>query len=344
MVEKGEAVKRTDYLRLLKEIKQRIVSSRIEAYRGLNRGLIKLYWEIGKNIVERQERFGWGKGIVERLSRDLRKKFSGAKGYSAQNLWYMRQFYLEYRDFPNLQQLVGEIPWGQNLAILSRLKDTKAREFYIRGTIQLGWSRDVLIHQIEAEAHKQTRTIHNFPATLPVNLAEQADLAMKDAYTLDFIDVAEPILERDFERKLVTNLKNFISELGLGFCYIGSQYPMKLKDKEYFIDLLFFHRRLRCLVAFDLKIGEFKPEYAGKMNFYLNLLDDKVRLPNENPSIGVILCKNRDHVEVEYSLRGIGKPIGVSIYKLTKKLPKELKKSIPMPEELEKGLIERRRV
>lgn len=338
---KKEAIVKPDYLQFLKEIKEKIVFARITAYRGLNRGLIKLYWEIGKNIVERQERFGWGKSIVEKLSHDLRQEFSATKkGYSAQNLWYMRQFYLEYRDFSNLQQLVGEIPWGQNLVIMSRVKNNREREFYIRRTIQFCWSRDVLIHQIKAEAHKQIKIkkMHNFPKTLPVHLAEQADLAMKDTYTLDFLDVAEPILERELERKLIINLKNFITELGLGFCFIGSQYPLRLKDKEYHIDLLFFHRHLHCLVAFDLKIGEFKSEYAGKMNFYLNLLDDLVRLPEENPSIGIVLCKNRDRLEVEYALRGIRKPIGVSKYRLTKKLPKKLTKSLPTPEELKKGI------
>ena len=338
---KKEAIVKPDYLQFLKEIKEKIVFARITAYRGLNRGLIKLYWEIGKNIVEKQEKFGWGKSIVEKLSHDLRQEFSATKkGYSAQNLWYMRQFYLEYRDFSNLQQLVGEIPWGQNLVIMSRVKNNREREFYIRRTIQFCWSRDVLIHQIEAEAHKQIKIkkMHNFTKTLPVHLAEQADLAMKDTYTLDFLDVAEPILERELERKLIINLKNFITELGLGFCFIGSQYPLRLKDKEYHIDLLFFHRHLHCLVAFDLKIGEFKSEYAGKMNFYLNLLDDLVRLPEENPSIGIVLCKNRDRLEVEYALRGIRKPIGVSKYRLTKKLPKKLTKSLPTPEELKKGI------
>ncbi|MDO9575401.1 MAG: PDDEXK nuclease domain-containing protein [bacterium] len=343
MANKKEAIVKSDYLQFLKEIKEKITSARIVAYRGLNRRLIKLYWEIGENIVERQEKFGWGRGVVEKLSNDLRKEFSATKGYSAQNLWYMRQFYLEYRDFPNLQQLVGEIPWGQNLVMLSRIKDIKEREFYIRGTIQFGWSRNVLVHQIEAEAYKQTKIkkMHNFPKTLPAHLAEQADLTMKDTYTLDFLDIAEPILERKMERKLIANLKNFITELGLGFCFIGSQYPLRLKDKEYYIDLLFFHRHLRCLVAFDLKIGEFKPEYAGKMNFYLNLLDDLVRLPEENPSIGIILCKDRDRLEVEYALRGIRKPIGVSKYRLTKKLHKKFDKSLPTPEELKKGLKER---
>ena len=340
MANKKEAIVKSDYLQFLKEIKEKIISAHVSAYRKLNRDLIGLYWEIGENIVERQEKFGWGRSVVEKLSNDLRKEFSATKGYSAQNLWYMRQFYLEYRDFPNLQQLVGEIPWGQNLVMLSRIKDIKEREFYIRGTIQFGWSRNVLVHQIEAEAYKQTKIkkMHNFPKTLPAHLAEQADLTMKDTYTLDFLDIAEPISERKMERELISNLKNFITELGLGFCFIGSQYSLRLKDKEYYIDLLFFHRRLRCLVAFDLKIGEFKPEYAGKMNFYLNLLDDLVRLPEENPSIGIILCKDRDRLEVEYAMRGIRKPIGVSKYRLTKKLPKKFAKSLPSPEELKKGL------
>ncbi|MBU4369645.1 DUF1016 family protein [Patescibacteria group bacterium] len=331
-----------EYVKFLNEIKSRIVTARIQAIRLVNKKLINLYFGIGKDIVEKQERFGWGKGIVERLSRDLQKEFSGAKGYSTQNLWYMRQFYLEYRNFPNLQQLVGEIPWGQNLIILSRLKEIKEREFYIRSTIKFGWSRDVLIHQVESEAHKQVKLekIHNFPKALPAHLAEQADLAVKDTYALDFLDIAKPILERELERKLLAKLKDFIAELGLGFCFIENQYPIKLEDKEYYIDLLFFHRNLRCLVAFDLKIGEFKAEYAGKMNFYLNLLDDFVRLPAENPSIGIILCKDRDRLEVEYALHGIKKPIDVSKYRLTKKLPKKLTKVLPTMEEFKKGLKE----
>ncbi len=340
MTNKNVTVIKSTYLKFLEEVKAKITSARITAYRRLNKELIKVYWEIGRLISERQQQFGWGKSIVERLAKDLQRDYPGTKGFSAQNLWYMRQFYMGYRNYPNLQQLVGEIPWGQNLVIMSRLKDMSTREFYIRGTIQLGWSRDVLVHQIEAEAHKQAKVkkMHNFPKTLPAHLAEQADLAIKDTYTLDFLDVAQAISEREMERKLIVNLKNFITELGLGFCFIGSQYPLRLKEKEYYIDLLFFHRRLKCLVAFDLKIGEFKAEYAGKMNFYLNLLDDLLRLPEENPSIGIILCKSRDRLEVEYALCGIRKPIGVSEYKLTKKLPKNLSKSLPTPEMLKRGL------
>jgi predicted nuclease of restriction endonuclease-like (RecB) superfamily len=331
-----------DYLVFLKEIKDKITKARITAYKSLNKELIKLYWDIGRSIVEKQEEYGWGKGIVARLSDDLRKEFPGAKGYSAQNLWYMRQFYLEYKDVPNLQQLVGEIPWGQNLVILSRVKNVKDREFYIKSTIQFGWSRDVLIHQIEAEAHKQAtiKKVHNFPKALPAYLSEQADLALKDTYTLDFLDIEKPLLEREMERKLLENLKTFLVELGLGFCFMGNQYKIKLNEKEYYIDLLFYHRFLHCLVAIDLKIGEFKPEYAGKMNFYLNLLDEKVKLPEENPSIGIIICKDRDQLEVEYTLKGISKPIGVSKYKIIKKLPSHLQNKLPTQKDIEKGLKE----
>ena len=340
MISKKKVITKSDYLKFLKEVKGRIVSARIGAYRKLNRDLLRLYWDIGKNIIERQEKFGWGKSIVEKLSKDLIAEFEGRKGFSPNNLWRMRNFYLTYQDSPKLAQLVQEIPWGQNIVIMQRVKIQEIRGYYIKATIQFGWSRNVLVHQIEAEVHKQAKTkkMHNFPETLPGHLTEQADIALKDLYTLDFLDVEEPVRERELERKLLIHLRNFIAELGLGFCFVGSQYPLRLRDKEYYIDLLFFHRHLHCLVAFDLKIGEFKPEYAGKMNFYLNLLDDSVRLPEENPSIGIILCKDRNRLEVEYALRGIRKPIGVSKYRLTKKLPKKLTKLLPAPGVLKKGL------
>lgn len=335
-------VKRIDYVRFLGEIKKRIASARITAYRKLNRELIRLYWDIGKKIIERQEMFGWGKGVVERLSKDLMAEFKGREGFSPNNLWRIRNFYLTYRDNLKLAQLVQEIPWGQTIVIMQRVKEPEAKEYYLKATIQFGWSRNVLIHQVEAEAYKHAKAkkMHNFPKALSPYLAEQADLALKDSYMLDFLDLTEPLQERVMNRSLVVHLKDFITELGLGFCFIGSQYPLRLKNKEYYMDLLFFHRHLRCLVAFELKIGEFKPEYAGKMNFYLNLLDDLVRLPEENPSIGIILCKSRDRIEVEYALRGVRNPIGVAEYKLTKKLPKKLTKSLPTPEMLRKGLKE----
>jgi predicted nuclease of restriction endonuclease-like (RecB) superfamily len=215
-------------------------------------------------------------------------------GYTARNLWDMRRFYLEYKNNEKLRRLVAEIPWGQNLVIIYRVKDYKEREFYISKTAEYGWTRDVLVHQIDAGAHLEidAKKMHNFPQVLPGHLAEQADKALKDSYILDFLDISKPLQERQLEKKLIVRFKDFITELGLGFCFIGSQYKIKLSNKEYFIDLLFFHRKLRSLVAIELKIGAFKPEYAGKMNFYLNLLDDFVRLPDENPSIGIDLTLN----------------------------------------------------
>lgn len=331
---------KSDYQPFFEEIKGRIKSARIQAYRRVNKEIILLYWDIGKKIVEKQEQFGWGKGVVEKLSIDLKKEFSTQTGFSTQNLWYMRQFYLTYKDFPDLQQLVGEIPWGQNLVIMSRVKDYKEREYYISKTAEYGWTRDVLAHQIDAGAHLEmdAQKMHNFPQVLPEHLAEQADKALKDSYILDFLDISKPLHERQLEKNLIVRFKDFITELGLGFCFIGSQYKITFKDKDYFIDLLFFHRKLKSLVAIELKIGAFLPEFAGKMNFYLNLLDDFVRLSDENPSIGIIICKDRNRFDVEYALKRINSPIGVSGYKLTQKLPTSLQKELPTIEELREGL------
>lgn len=257
---------------LLQTVKKRIQESRVLAYRAVNKELIQLYWHIGREIAERQAREGWGKSIVERLSRDLREEFPGTSGFSSQNLWYMRQLYSEYKDHPNLQQLVGEIPWGQNLLILSKVKDKQEREYYLRMTAEMGWSRNVLLNQIKTMAylrHKATPKQHNFQDTLPAAIAEQADQAMKDVYALDFLGITMPVVERELERRMVNNIRDVLLEFGHGFAFIGNQYPIKLNDEEYFIDLLFYHRKLKCLVAIDLKTGRFKPEYAGKMNFYL---------------------------------------------------------------------------
>ncbi|OQY97620.1 MAG: hypothetical protein B6D35_14400 [Candidatus Brocadia sp. UTAMX2] len=320
------------YAEFLANIKRTIQQARTRAYYGANKELIGLYWNIGREIAERQEREGWGKSVVERLSRDLREEFPGLSGYSSQNLWYMRQFYTEYRDYSNLQQLVGEIPWGQNLIILSKVKNIKEREFYLRLTIKSGWSRNVLLNQIKAKAYERqvmSNKQHNFTETLPEHIAQQADEAMKDVYMLDFLGIGKPVVEREMERRMVNKIRDVILELGYGFSFIGNQYRIKLNDKEYFIDLLFFHRKLRSLVAIELKAGSFQPEYTGKMNFYLNLLDDLVKEADENPSIGIILCADRDRVEVEYALRGIDKPVGVAEYVLTKKLPKNLIGKLP---------------
>ncbi|MDO1451813.1 PDDEXK nuclease domain-containing protein [Rhodocytophaga aerolata] len=331
----------TDYLQLLSAVKQQIMSSRIQAVRAVNKEMIKLYLHIGQLIVHKQEQFGWGKSIVEQLAKDLQKEFSGTVGFSSQNLWYMRQFYIEYREDTNLQQLVGEIPWSHNLLLMARVKDKAERIYYIQATSQLGWSRDVLLNQIKAKAYerhllepKQT----NFDKALPIYLAEQASEAIKSSYNLEFLGINKPVLEKELESRMITHVKELLLELGYGFSFVGSQYKIMLAENEYFIDLLFFHRKLRCLVAIELKTGKFKPEYAGKMNFYLEVLDQTEKLDGENPAIGIILCAEKDNLEVEYALRVSTKPMGVAEYQLTKELPVSLTGKLPTVAELKAEL------
>ncbi|MFH1653715.1 MAG: PDDEXK nuclease domain-containing protein [Pseudomonadota bacterium] len=331
-----------DYVEFLNAIKNRIRSARISAARAVNKEQISLYWEIGRGIIEKQEKLGWGKAVVEQLSKDLRNEFQGTSGFSVQNLWYMRQFFLEYRDNSILQQLVGEIPWGQNILIMQRVKAFDGRKYYLQATAEMGWSRSVLLNQIKAQAYERHTLApkqHNFERALPVHLAEQADKSMKDVYMLDFLGITKPVVERELENRMVATIKDVLLELGYGFSFLGNQYRIKARNREYFIDLLFYHRRLKCLVAIELKVGKFLPEYAGKMNFYLNLLDDYVREKDENPSIGIIMCADRDNFEVEYALRGIQKPVGVAEYCFTSKLPKVLAGKLPDARKLKREIM-----
>ena len=331
------------YADFLQTVKQRIHKSRVIAYRTVNKELIALYLDIGKEIAKRQERDGWGKSVVERLSHDLQKEFSSTSGFSAQNLWFMRQMYIEYNRAPNLLRLVREIPWGQNITIITKIKDADERAYYLRMTAEMGWSRNVLLHQIKTDAyrrHRVTSKQHNFQETLPPVLAEQADEAMKDVYALDFLGITKPVVERELERRMVNHIRDVLLEFGQGFAFIGNQYPIKVDDETYYLDLLFYHRKLKSLVIIELKAGKFKPEYAGKMNFYLNLLNTFIREDDENPAIGIILCADRNRMEVEYALKGIDKPVGVAEYTLTRKLPPALKGKLPDPKELEKQIMQ----
>jgi predicted nuclease of restriction endonuclease-like (RecB) superfamily len=330
------------YADMLRSIKAAVRDSRLLAQRTVNRELISLYWTIGREIAQRQEKEGWGRSVVERLSSDLCREFPGMHGFSARNLWDMRRLFEEYCIDPNLRQLVAEIPWGQNLLILNMVKDITARTYYLRMTAEQGWSRNALLNQIKGHAHERhvlASKQHNFAETLPEHLAEQADGAMKDVYLLDFLGIDKPVVEREMERRMVNRIKDVILEMGYGFAFLGNQYRVSLESKDYFIDLLFYHRRLKSLVAVELKSGSFFPEYAGKMNFYLNLLDDLVREPDENPSIGIILCADRNRVEVEYALRGIDKPVGVAEYTLTHDLPKELAGKLPDAKQIEAEIL-----
>ncbi len=325
------------YLKFVTDIKQRVVSARISAARAINRDLISLYWDIGRMIVERQEKEGWGKSVVERLSLDLQKAFPNGMGFSARNLWDMKRLYEQYADHEKLRQAVAELPWGHNLLIINKITDIKARTYYIEETRRLGWSRNVLLNQIKADAYErslvETKT-HNFSQALPAHLAEQADEALKSSYNLDFLGIGKPLKERELEQRLIARLKDFILELGYGFCFIGNQFKLALGDNEYFLDLLFYHRFLKALVVIELKTGKFKPEYAGKMDFYLNVLNDREKALDDNSSIGIILCAEKDKLEVEYSLKTKQNPIGVAEYRLHHKLPDEFKENLPTEDEL----------
>lgn len=325
-----------DYRVWLSEIKSRIAASRIHAARSLNKELIKLYWDIGKSIIESQSKHKWGQSIVEKLSQDLAGEYENLRGFSPDNLWRMRMFYLSYKDQPKLARLVPEIPWGHNVLIMQKVKEIKAKEYYLRSSAEFGWSRNVLLNQIKADAYELSlkKKQHNFEKALPVHLAEQADESLKSVYNLDFLGITRPVLERELEKRIVEKIKNFILELGAGFSFIGNQYRVELDGDEYFVDLLFFNRTLRCLVAIELKTGDFKPEYAGKMDFYLHLLNDTVKLKDENPSIGIILCAQKKNIIVEYALRCAKNPVGVAEYRLTRKLPADLKKYLPSEKDL----------
>jgi predicted nuclease of restriction endonuclease-like (RecB) superfamily len=326
-----------DYGELLAEIKQRIRSAQYDALRAVNREHISLCWDIGKMIVERQKNETWGKSVVLRLAEDIRKEFPGTGGFSAQNLWYMRQFFLEYASNSKLQPLVGEISWSKHLIIMAQCKDDSQREFYIRMTRKFGWSKNVLIHQIENQSYqKYLLNQTNFDKAVPAKYRNQAKLAVKDEYTFDFLELGEEHDERELERAIMLRIEKFLVEMGGRFAFMGRQFRLEIGDKEFFIDLLLYHRHLRSLVAIELKVGEFVPEFVGKMQFYLAALDDKVRLNDENPSIGIILCKSKNRLIVEYALRTATKPIGVATYKVVKELPSKLRSEFPAPEEMQR--------
>lgn len=330
------------YQNFLFQVTQEIYKSRVKSSHAVNREVISLYWWLGEHIVQYQSQYGWGKSVVERLSNDLKNAFPDAKfGFSSRNLWDMRRFYLEYKDFPKLRQLVAEIPWGQNLMILNKVKNENERLYYLSATKEEVWTRDTLRNKINSnsyERHYLSQKNHNFENTLPVVLAKQASQSMKDIYTFDMLGIAEPVVEAEIERRMVEKIKDVILELGYGFSFIGNQYRVATPDSEYFIDLLFYHRKLQSLVALELKRARFRPEYAGKMNFYLNLLDEFVKEPHENPSIGIILCGEHSRFDVEYALRGIEKPIGVAGYQLTRDVPEKLKYALPDPVQLEEKI------
>jgi predicted nuclease of restriction endonuclease-like (RecB) superfamily len=394
-----KAVFHPDYPAFLDALKKRILYSRTSAARAVNRELVLLYWDIGRAIVEKQQIAGWGDSVVERLAADLRGSFSDMRGFSADNLWRMRQFFTEYsgsefleqavpelkkarrqipaqavqeivspkashaqvrqedileRPVPELaakpafgknpellsqtvRELVACVPWGHHVDLLKKIKSPVARLYYLRATAQLGWSRSVLLNQIKAGAYERAvkeKKTHNFALALPEHFAEQADEMMKSRYNLEFLGIGRAMKERELEDRLIERLQQFLLELGYGFCFVGRQYRLALGRKEYFVDLLFYHRFLKALVAFDLKIGSFEPEHAGKMDFYLNVLNEKERGPDDQPAIGIILCAEKEDVEVEFALKTKNNPIGVAEYQLQARLPAEFKGRLPTAKQL----------
>ena len=327
------------YAELLEQLKTRIRSARLQAILAVNCELIQLYWEIGRTILERQEREGWGAKVIERLGADLRHEFPDMRGLSRANLFYMRAFAEAYQDEQFVQQLAGQLPWYHNVVIFTRLKLPELREWYIRACLEHGWSRAVLEAQIETNLHeRQGKAITNFERTLPAPASELAQQLLKDPYNFDFLTLHDEAVERDLERGLLDHLQGFMLELGAGFAFVGSQHRLDIGGEEFYIDLLFYHLKLRCYVVVDLKMGAFKPEYAGKLNFYCSAVDDLLGHAQDNLTIGILLCKSKNNVVVEYALRGVAKPLGVAEYRLAQALPEYLKGSLPTVEQLETEL------
>lgn len=332
------------YATWLQRLKSRIRSAQVKAVLSVNREMILLYWGIGKDIVKRQEKAGWGDAVIEKLSSDLPREFPELKGFSARNLWDMRRFFEAYRSRQILRQLVAEIPWGHNLVLLNSVKSPAERAWYARQTIENGWSRAVLVQQIETGLHRRqlaAAKTNNFSRTLPARQSELVEQTLKDPYVFDFLQLRKETKERELQRALLERLKDFLLELGAGFALLGSEFKLEVDGKDYRVDLLFYHHRLRRLFAIDLKVRDFEPEFAGKMDFYLSALDAQVRHKEDQPSVGLILCKGKSRTVVEYALRDLRKPIGVAEYKLTAHLPRPLAKVLPATEKLKHLLAEK---
>ncbi|MFP5133295.1 YhcG family protein [Bacteroides salyersiae] len=339
MTEKNSSILSPEYLNFKNEITARIRSAQYEALKAVNKEIIALYWEVGKRITEQQTALGWGKSVVENLSRDIQKEFPGIKGFGVRNMWDMARFYAEYQFDEILQPLVAEISWSKHVVILTKCKETRQRQFYILATKKYGWTKDVLINKIEAKTYENYLLGQsNFDKTLPDEIKNQAILALKDEYTFDLVGLAEEHSEYELEQAIIKNIRAFLMEFGTDFSFIGNQYRLEVDGKEYFIDLLLYNRRLQAMIAIELKIGEFQPEYKGKMEFYLNILNDTIKLPHENPAIGIIICKSKSRMIVEYALKSSNMPIGVATYSLSSELPEAYKKLLPTSEEIAKKI------
>lgn len=326
---------------LLADLKARVRVAQVRAALAVNREMILLYWHIGREIRRCQQTEGWGAKVVERLAGDLRAEFPEMRGLSRANLLSMRAFAEAYPDERIVQQLVGQLPWGHNVLLLTKLKDAGQREWYARQTLAHGWSRAVLTVQIETRAHARAgKAVTNFRRTLSPPQSDLAQQALKDPYTFDFLALSAEARERDLEKGLVGHIQKFLLELGVGFAFVGRQVHLEVGGEDYYLDLLFYHLELRCFVVIELKMEPFKPEFAGKMNFYLSAVDDRMRRAGDHPTIGLLLCKDKHQLTVEYALRDLAKPIGVSKWqtRLVESLPRQLRGALPSVQDFEKKL------
>ena len=324
---------------LLEELKQRIYQSRYQAALHVNKELIFLYHHIGSKIIASQSHQGWGAKVIDHLSKDLKNEFPEIKGFSPRNLKYMRKFAEEYTDAEFVQEVLAQLTWYHNVTLLDKISDKQTRLFYIKNAIEYGWSRGIMVMQIESSLHtRQGQAVTNFTTKLPSPQSDLAHYTLKDPYIFDFLSLGKEAHEREVEKALVQHMEKFILELGAGFAFVGRQYHLEVGDQDFYLDLLFYHLKLRCFVVIELKDKDFKPEYAGKMNFYLSAVDDLIKHENDQPSIGLILCKNKNNVLAEYTLRDMSKPIGLAEYRLRESLPENLKIALPTIEELEAEL------
>jgi len=332
----------TEYSNWIKTLKTKIREAQNKVAFTINSELLELYWELGRELTLRQKDSGWGSKYMEATAKDLRDAFPQIKGFSRRNLYAMRQWYQFYsQESEFVPQGVAKIPWGHNRLIVSKIKDLEAAKFYTREIIQNGWDRDTLEIQIGNQLYQKVgKAVNNFEAALPKEQSKLANEVLKDPYNFDFLGLESDALEKAVEDELVKNITKFLLELGKGFAFMGRQYKIEISETDYFIDLLFYHVELRCYIVIELKAGKFKPEHAGKLNFYLSAVDTQIKSSEDNLTIGILLCKKKDKIEAEYALRDINKPMGISEYRLTEVIPESIKSKLPSIEELESKLGE----
>lgn len=333
----------SEFLEWVTTLKSKIRSAKNKLALSINSQVLELYWELGKDIAEKQQNSSFGSNFIEKIAEELKHDFPEIKGFSRRNLYAILQWYKFYSEkYQFVPQVVAQIPWGHNRLIITKIKNIEEAEFYCRATIHNAWDRDTLEVQIDNKYYLTSgNSTHNFSNILPVKQSELATQTLKDPYNFDFLGLESDALEKAIEDELIKNVTKFLLELGKGFAFLGRQYKIEIGENDHFLDMLFYHVELRCYIVIELKAGKFRPEYAGKLNYYLSAVDSQLRKKDDNPTIGILLCKKKNRIDVEYSLRDIHKPMGISEYILTNSIPDEIKPQLPSVEELERELEKR---